>query len=185
MSVSFQIFSVGEGNNKFRTPAFAGLYPSAAAMAFCDLPNDGKPRAGPLDLSPYGSLKQLEYALFMLRRNPRATIAHCDTDRIPARRLRPIGDDFHVRCFTFAGKLESIGDEVIDRLGRPSFVHSQSMEVLRHVNPSTGGVDLTFETLEGFGHDTFAINFFTGNPDPLGARERQDVIEETVQSLRS
>src|SRR5262245_15230901 len=147
MDVSFQIFSFGEGNDKFRTPAFAGLYPSAAAMPFRDLANDGKSRAGSLDLSPDGSLKQLKYALCMLRRNSRTTIAHCDTDRMPARRLRPIGDDFHVRCFSFAGKLQSIGDEVIDRLGRPSSVHSQSMEVLRHVNPSTGGVDLTFETL--------------------------------------
>src|SRR5262247_1344633 len=71
MSGSFQIFAVGEGDDKFRTAAFAGLYPSAAAMAFRNLPNDGKPRAGPLDLSANSSLKQLKYALCMFRRNPR------------------------------------------------------------------------------------------------------------------
>src|SRR5262245_46358884 len=146
MSVSFQIFSVGEGNDKFRTAAFARLYPSAAAMPFRNLPNDGKPRAGPFDLSSHSSLKQLKYALCMLRRNPGTTIAHGNANRFPARHLGPIGHDFHLRRFTFASKLEGIGDEVIDRLRGPGFVHSQSVEVFRHVNPSTGGVDFTFET---------------------------------------
>ena len=144
---SLQIFSSGERNDKFRTAALAGLYPSTAAMPLGNLPNDGKPRARPFDLSPYSSLEQLKYALSVLRRNPRTTVAHCDTDRIPAWALRPIGRHLHVRRFAFAGKLKSIGDEVVDCLGRPSLVHSQSLEIFRYVNPSTGGVDFTFEAL--------------------------------------
>jgi hypothetical protein len=41
ISASFQIFSLAERNDKFRTAALAGLYPSAAAMPLGNLPHDG------------------------------------------------------------------------------------------------------------------------------------------------
>jgi hypothetical protein len=77
---SLHTFALTECDDKLRTAALARLYPSISAVAFGDLPDDGKASAGPLDFSPDGSLEKLKDAFGVLQRHSGTTVADGDTD---------------------------------------------------------------------------------------------------------
>src|SRR5438132_1097425 len=183
--ISFRILALAKRDDKFRAAPVARLYPGAAAVPLGYLPHDSKPCACSLYLSSYRALKKLKDALRMFRRDPGTAVANSDTGDRRARPLRPIGPDLHIRRFAVAGKLEGVCNEVVDRLGRPCPVYSKTMEVLRYADLRVRNADLAFETLQRLDHDRLAVDFLSGRAHPLGAGERQDIVEQAIQSLRS
>lgn len=128
-TTSLHIFAVTERDDKLRPAPLAWLYPGAPTVSLGYLSHDGKSRSRPLDLPSDGPLEKLKDAFRMFRRDSRAAVADSNTQDFRVLPLRLVGSDLHIRRFAVAGKLKGIDDEIVNRLGRPGFVHAQPTEI--------------------------------------------------------
>lgn len=128
-TTSLHIFAVTERDDKFRSASLARLNPRVATVSLSDLSHDGKPSSRSLDIPSDGALEKLKDAFHVFRRDSRAAVADSNTDDLRVWPLRLVGNDLHIRCFAVASKFEGIDDEIVNRLGRPGFVHAEPMEI--------------------------------------------------------
>jgi hypothetical protein len=128
-TTSLDIFAVTERDDKFRPAPIARLDPRVATVSLGDLSHDGKPGSRSLDLPSDSPLEKLKNAFRMFRRDSWPAVAHSNTQDFGIRPLQLVGSDLHIRRFAVASKFEGIDDEIVNRLGRPGFVHAEPMEI--------------------------------------------------------